>query len=300
MHFGDCTKQTVARESRTIIGASQLGTFVNIYQFEHTYSGPGTYKITYVGSSRNAGTVNTSNTAQQTFFLQSTLVADPFLGINRSPILKGLPDDIAFRNQTFIHNHAGFDADGDSLSYKLVTPLTSSGENACGNPVGTNSPGHRGLENFLGTVDSGNPAGYNLNRNTGQLIWNTPGVLGEFVVAMVVEEWRGGRLIGQVMRDRQLIVREAPIVTGISEEWQQQVSTFPNPATSTLTLKVPASVQLLETKVYNSVGISFPLPVPVKSKDGWVFNVVGLPEGFYLLHLKTSQGKMIQKLLVKR
>ncbi|WP_165864898.1 T9SS type A sorting domain-containing protein [Rufibacter latericius] len=300
LYFGDCTSQTVARESRTLLGDSPLGTFVNTYQFEHTFAGPGTYKITYAGSSRNAGTVNISNSVQQRFFLQSTLVADPLLGINRSPVLRTLPVDIALRNQFFTHNPSAFDADGDSLSYKLVTPLTSNGENACGTPLGQEIPSHRGLENFLGVPDARSPAGFTLDRKTGQLTWNTPGVLGEYIVAMVVEEWRGGRLIGQVMRDRQLLVRETPIVTGVSEEWQEQISTFPNPASSTLTLKVPAHLQLRETQVYNSVGTAFTLPVWVKTKDEWVFNVEGLPEGLYLLHLRTAQGKMTKKLMVKR
>ncbi|RNI29263.1 T9SS type B sorting domain-containing protein [Rufibacter latericius] len=212
LYFGDCTSQRVPRESRTLIGGNQNGTFLNIYRFEHIYSGPGTFTVTFVGENRNGGVVNISSSVQQTFFLQSTLTVDPFLGINRSPILQYDPVDVAVRNQIYIHNPGGYDPDGDSLSYKMLEPRVFSANDACGNPTGRTAPGYRGLENFLGRVDNSNgrPTGLTLDRNTGQLTWNTPGVLGEFNIAFVVEEWRNGRLIGQVIRDMQIFVREDP------------------------------------------------------------------------------------------
>ncbi|ALJ01115.1 hypothetical protein DC20_01265 [Rufibacter tibetensis] len=212
LYFGDCTSQRVPRESRTIIGGNQNGTFLNIYRFEHIYSGPGTFTVTFVGENRNGGVVNISSSVQQTFFLQSTLTVDPFLGINRSPVLQYDPVDVAVRNQIYIHNPGGYDPDGDSLSYKMLEPRVFNANDACGNPTGRTAPGYRGLENFLGREDRLNnrPVGLTLDRNTGQLTWNTPGVLGEFNIAFVVEEWRNGRLIGQVIRDMQIFVREDP------------------------------------------------------------------------------------------
>ncbi|GGK77584.1 hypothetical protein GCM10011405_26690 [Rufibacter glacialis] len=212
LYFGDCTSQRVPRESRTLIGGNQNGTFLNIYRFEHIYSGPGTFTVTFVGENRNGGVVNISSSVQQTFFLQSTLTVDPFLGINKSPVLQYDPVDVAVRNQIYIHNPGGYDPDGDSLSYKMLEPRVFNANDACGNPTGRTAPGYRGLENYLGRVDNANnrPAGLTLDRNTGQLTWNTPGVLGEFNIAFVVEEWRNGRLIGQVIRDMQIFVREDP------------------------------------------------------------------------------------------
>ncbi|WP_207432668.1 T9SS type A sorting domain-containing protein [Sabulibacter ruber] len=210
LFFGDCTSQTVARESRTLLSNSQNSTFVNIYRFEHTYSGPGTFTVAFAGENRNGGVVNISSSVQQTFFLQSTLTVDPLQGINRSPVLQYNPVDIAIRNQIFEHNPSAYDADGDSLSYKLVGPKVANGFDACGNPLGITAPGYRGLENYLGVNLPPDPAGLTLNRYTGQLTWNTPGVLGEFNMAFVVEEWRHGRLIGQVTRDMQIFVRESP------------------------------------------------------------------------------------------
>ncbi|GGK59246.1 hypothetical protein GCM10011405_04180 [Rufibacter glacialis] len=283
-----------------MIPNAQISSFQNIYRFEHTYSGPGTYLVTYVAQSRNMGVVNISNSVSQTFFLQSTLTVDPLLGVNRSPRLRILPLDVAVRNQVFVHNPGAYDPDGDSLSFKLVAPKDFSSNDACGRPIGRDAQGYQGLENFLGRADPSGPAGYALNRNTGQLTWNTPGIIGEFALALVVEEWRNGRLIGQVTRDRQLFVRGEPIVTGLSEDWYSLVSTFPNPAASAFTLKLPPSIQLRASSLYTAQGTPVPLPVPTRSKEGLVFPIQSLPNALYFLHLRTSQGNHIQKIVVQR
>ncbi|WP_181304401.1 T9SS type A sorting domain-containing protein [Rufibacter sp. XAAS-G3-1] len=301
LHFGDCTSQQVARESRVLVANGQANTFVNIYRFEHTYAGPGSYTATYIGESTQGGVVNIATSIKPTFFLQSTITVDPLLGTNRSPVFQQAPTDVPARNHLFRHNSGAIDADGDSLSFKLLLPKTSSGVTACGNPMGVTTPGINGLENFLGAPDPAGPAGLALNRNTGLFTWNTPSMQGTYNVAILVEEWRNGRLIGTVVRDMLFFAQEnPPVVTGVSEEWQQQVTTYPNPAASTLTLKVPAFLQLRETRVFTSIGTPVMLPVPTKSKDGWVFDVLGLPDGLYFLHLRTSQGKIVRKFIVQQ
>ncbi|WP_210466382.1 T9SS type A sorting domain-containing protein [Rufibacter roseolus] len=208
LHFGDCSSQTAAHVSRTLLSNGQNNTFLNTYCFEHTYAKPGTFSVTFVGENRNGGVVNISSSVQQTFFLQATVTVDPTLGVNRSPILQYAPVDVAVRNKVFVHNPAAFDLDGDSLSYKMVAPRISSGVDACGNPVGITAPGYRELGQFTGRTATGRPSGFSLDANTGQMTWNTPGVLGEFNIAFEVEEWRSGRLIGKVTRDMQIFVRE--------------------------------------------------------------------------------------------
>lgn len=298
LYFGDCTSQRVTRTSRTLVSDGQNGTVVTIYRFEHIYAGAGTYTATYsVGS--QSGIVNIASSQKPDFFLQSTLNVDPLLGSNSSPVFEFTPTEVPVRNRVFVHNSAATDADGDSLSFKLVLPKTSNGATSCGNPIGVTTPGISGLENFLGSPDPASPAGLTLNRNTGLLTWNTPSMQGTYNVAIMVEEWRNRRLIGTVVRDMLLYALESPpVVTGVSEEWQQQVSTYPNPASSTLILKVPDFLQLRGTEVLNALGQPVVLPAPTKSKEGWVYTVAGLPTGFYLLHLRTSQGKMVHKFIV--
>ncbi|WP_205501883.1 T9SS type A sorting domain-containing protein [Rufibacter psychrotolerans] len=217
LYFGDCTSQEVARTSRTILANGQNNTLVNEYHFEHTFPGPGTYTVTYVAMSRNMGVVNLNTSVQQVFTLQTTVTVDPFLGVNRSPMFSQAPLEAAVRNQTLVHNPVAYDPDGDSLAYKLVPLKTSNSFDPCGNPVVQTAPGFRGLEHFLGPQQPGSPTGYTLDPITGQLTWNTPGILGEYNIALGVEEWRDGRLIGQIVRDMQLLIGEngnrPPVIT---------------------------------------------------------------------------------------
>jgi gliding motility-associated-like protein len=52
----------------------------------------------------------------------------------------------------------------------------------------------------------GGGASLTIDRNTGQITWNSPCLAGDYNVAFVVEEYRGGRKIGEVMRDMQVRV----------------------------------------------------------------------------------------------
>jgi hypothetical protein len=300
LYFGDCTSQRVDRSSRVLVPNAPLNTYVNTYQFEHTYTGPGEFKVTYVGAATQGGVVNIASSIKETFFLQSMITVDRLLGPNHSPVFQRPLLDIPIRNQVFMHQSGALDAEGDSLSYKVVLPAASNGQTACGNPNGIQTPGISGLENFLGTVSRTVPAGLTLDRKTGLLTWNTPGQQGIFNLAILVEEWRDGRLIGTVTRDMLLYALADPVLTGLPDDWHQLVSTYPTPATSTLNLKLPASIQLRGSYLFTAMGVPMPLPIPSKSQDGWAFHVAGLPGGMYLLHLQTSHGNMVQKVVIHR
>lgn len=204
--FGDCTNGVFNRTATYILPNSN-DTRVNIYDFEHTYAGPNTFTVTFIGELRNAGIANFSNSDQQSFFVQTTVTIDPFLGINRSPILDIPPIDQAEVNQVFYHNPGARDPDGDSLAFKLVPVRTKGGNNACGNPIPNTVPNFQNLDQFLSPLVT-NPF-FNIDVKTGQLTWRAPSRIGEFNTAFVVEEWRNGRLIGSVIRDMQIMVKRS-------------------------------------------------------------------------------------------
>ena len=95
-------------------------TKLNIYEVVHTYPGSGNYFITMEDPNRNAGICNIPNSVNQSFFLRTELVINPFLGYNSSPTLLNPPIDDACIGECFEHNPGAYDADGDSLSYSLV------------------------------------------------------------------------------------------------------------------------------------------------------------------------------------
>jgi hypothetical protein len=137
---------------------------------------------------RNADVKNIPNSDNVVFSVSTTLIVNPAIGRNNTPVLLNPPYDKAARGYVFIHNPGAFDPDGDSLSYKLTECTREDGkpiENYTLPPA----------TNFI-RVDS----------VSGDLIWNTPADTGKFNVAMEIQEWRYGKKIGMVVMDMQIEV----------------------------------------------------------------------------------------------
>ena len=189
--WGDGSVDTIPR-----VNGSGMGELVapsikkNIYIGVHTYPGPSIYTISFEDPNRNGGLVNIPNSVNIPFFVSSQLIINPFLGINNSVQLLNPPIDEACPGQIFIHNPGAYDPDGDSISYRLVE---------CRGEGGLVIPG------FNQPLAS---SSFTLNSITGDLIWDAPlpNGVGEYNVAFVIEEWRRGILIGNVIRDMQINV----------------------------------------------------------------------------------------------
>lgn len=160
----------------------------NVYIMRHTYPGPGTYHILMQDPNRNFGVRNIPNSVNTIFSIQSTLMINPILGGNSTPVLLNPPIDKGAVGHLFIHNPAAYDADGDSLSYRF-TPCTE--EN--GNPI-------KGY-----TLPKASDTIY-INSVTGDLIWNAPMDTGYYNIAFLIEKWRKGVKLASVERDMQIDV----------------------------------------------------------------------------------------------
>jgi len=160
----------------------------NVYKINHTYPGPGVYKVVVQDPNRNAGVKNIPNSVNVIFSMSTILYVNPALGRNSTPVLLNPPYDKAAFGYVFIHNPAAYDPDGDSLSYALTVCTREDGKPVIGYtlPPATNSI----------RVDS----------ISGDLIWDTPADTGIFNVAMEIQEWRNGKKIGVVVRDMQIEV----------------------------------------------------------------------------------------------
>ena len=93
----------------------------NIYIIDHTYPGPGIYKIVVQDPNRNAGVKNIPNSVNVVFSISTILTVNPAMGRDDTPVLLNPPYDKAAYHYLFIHNPSAFDPDGDSLSYKLYS-----------------------------------------------------------------------------------------------------------------------------------------------------------------------------------
>lgn len=169
---------------------------VSVYEITHTYSGAGSFFVSFEDPFRNSGIKNIKNSDQVPLTLVSQVIISPFLGNNNSPILLNPPIENACIGRVFEHNPSAFDPDGDSLFYSLVTPKG---------------------ENVLDIPDYFIPENVSLNPNNGTLTWDSPTQAGEFNFAIKIEEFRAGFKIGEVIRDMQVEVsscdNESPIIT---------------------------------------------------------------------------------------
>jgi gliding motility-associated-like protein len=162
--------------------------FWNRYKTVHTFPGPGTYTIVVQDPNRNFGVLNIPNSVNVIFSIKTTIAINPGIGLNNTPTLLNPPIDKAAIGQIFVHNPAAFDADGDSMSYKLTVCTEENGE-----PI----------QDY--TLPLASDSLY-INEVTGDLVWNAPVDTGIYNIAIEIEEWRNGVKIGSIARDMQIDV----------------------------------------------------------------------------------------------
>ena len=198
----------------------------NVYEGLHTYAGRGRYKISMTDPNRIANIVNINNSTSVMvpFYIETvfTFLDPQFQGCNSTPELLQPPIDIGCIGQEFRHNPNAFDPDGDSISYHLVVPLQAEGE-----PV----PNYRFPDQV---VPGGN---IRINPVNGNLIWSTPQRAGDYNIAIMIIEHRGGVAIDTTIRDLQVeildcenmppeikVIREICVVAGETVEFDVEAT----------------------------------------------------------------------------
>lgn len=208
--FGDGTNTDVPRQLpiQFINGGSSS---INIYRTTHTYPANEAYKISARIENRNDNTrnINGGSSIDVPFYVATTISTNAALGQNSTPVLLNAPLDSARTGQKFCYNPAAFDIDGDSLAYRStgVVPARSLLNNPClQSPV----PGYQFPNVFSTSSETGGSPTYGINPITGDLCWDSPGEIGQYNMAFVIEEWRNGVLIGEITVDLQIIVVDSP------------------------------------------------------------------------------------------
>jgi gliding motility-associated-like protein len=200
INWGDGAKDSLLRISKISVGNDISR---NYYEGTHTYPGPSSYTVFFEDPNRNGGVINIPGSVNIPFYVQSQIIINPVLGYNNSPILFQPPIDNGAVNQIFIHNPNAYDPDGDSLSYELIK---------CKGLNGLDIPGY-----FYPAASNS----FTLNPVTGDLIWDSPTLVGEFNVAFLIKEWRNGINIGYVERDMQIDITPSadfpPVITPLND-----------------------------------------------------------------------------------
>jgi gliding motility-associated-like protein len=167
------------------------------FTFNHTFPSTGNYKVFFVEKNRNAEIRNMRNSGLTQFYVETLIRIDAFLGANTSPALLNPPVDQGSTNQIFTHSPAAWDADGDSLAYRLSVPKKDVGMEVDGY-IDPASP------NYGGSSSNGGTPFLRINPLNGLITWDRPAQLGLYNIAFIIEEWRSGVLIGSIERDMQI------------------------------------------------------------------------------------------------
>lgn len=195
-----------------------------VKQFEFSYFKelhPGNDGITiaYQRCCRNKTISNITNPASTgaTFFTKIPPVTK--VVNNSSAVFKNLPPNFLCTNAPLVFDHSATDSDGDSLIYSLIIPYL--GATAVDNrPVPAGSPPYQKVQMKapynVNNMMNGSVL-LNINASTG-LLQVTPSETGQFVMAILVEEYRNGIKIAEVHRDYQLNVIDC--VFGVVSDFQ--------------------------------------------------------------------------------
>lgn len=201
IYWGDNKNDVAPRTSRTNVSANIQK---NVYTFEHEYQTDGVFIVSITEQNRVDGIINinggqSSNTA---FFVESLIRISSTIGNNQSPILTVPPIVDGCLQFLYLHNPGAYDPDGDSLVYSLTTPRMGTGEDV------PNYENPRASDSFA------------INPQNGTLFWSKSIVPGLYNIAIKVSEFRNGLLVGFVVRDMQIRIRDCvndvPVVTKVN------------------------------------------------------------------------------------
>jgi len=255
VNWGDNSISTAQRVEKT-----KLPNFYqkNVYLVDHTFPGPGVYKVVVQDPNRNLGVLNIPNSVNVVFSITTIVTVNPAMGYNSTPVLLNPPYDKAALGYVFIHNPAAYDPDGDSLSYQLTVCTRENG---------------KPIENY--TL----PPATNyliVDPVTGDLIWDTPADTGTYNVAMEIQEWRNGKKIGVVVRDMQIEVfktnNKPPEIGGLHNLCREVGDTISftvsatDPNNDMISLKATSGIFSLENCIAGFTGTD---SVPGRSSSGF-------------------------------
>ena len=291
LDFGDGSTETVNRVSQVSVylNNSPVSFIVkNTYITTHNYQTDGLYTVSITDQNRVDGIVNINGGATQNiaFYVETQLNINSFLGPNRSPVLLIPPVDRGCGGFRYVYNPGGFDPDGDSLYFDLVTPMSGQGTN---------------VQNYS------NPApNFTINHQTGQIIWNTPPIVSgslalTYNIAIEVSEFRNGIKMGYVERDMQIrienCINSPPVIDTMIDycvEAGKQLQFFvrasdPNSQSVSLTgYGAPFDPSL--TKYVATLNPPNPLGNPVLAQVTWKTDCSNIRHDPYPLYIKATDS----------
>jgi len=238
------------------------GIAFNSFSVDVTFPQPGIYTIAYREENRNKEVINILDSENTSFYIETTIVTDPFLGI----VNTGSVSNIIFSAQVGTAYHfmpQVNDIDGDFLQFRFITPLSASNM-----PTKYTSPIDPSLyQDFnSGNQNGDGPPSFSVNELTGMLVWDAPQMAGNYNLALAMSEYReiDGRYFfsSRTIIDFQLVVDElgqSPRIDfddfsclGIDDEFEFKVT---SPDTYSIKISPELAVKTLNGDSFNPQGL---------------------------------------------
>lgn len=151
--------------------------------------------VSYDLCCRNDNITNLSDPGNQDLYVYSGINnSNNNLFCNNSPSYTSIPIIYACTNQPYTYNPGAVDADGDSLVFISINPLTGPGQNIP----------YIGGYNAASPLPTTSTGPFTLNPQTGTMTF-TPSQAGYWAVTILVREFRNGVLVGETIRDIQIV-----------------------------------------------------------------------------------------------
>jgi hypothetical protein len=254
---------------------------LNEYVTNHTYPGPGNYKICFESLNRALGVINIPNSVNQKMALESQLVIPTFGNQNSSVEFGYLPfDTICMNNGCLTYNNSATDLNSDSLSYELISSIGIAGYSIPNS--GTNG---------TFTVDV-----------FGTINWCVPQIAGIYNVALKINEWKkdddGNYFkIGYVVRELLFTVDNC---TGIQNyDKENLVSIYPNPTNTDVEVKfLQNNNKIKEIELLDLYGKS--IETISTNQDKFKLNTNSIKPGVYFIKITENKNTIIYKKVVKQ
>jgi hypothetical protein len=177
------------------------------------------YQIAYLRCCRNI-TINNIIRPEETgaaFFVE--IFGNAIQECNNSPVFNNFPPILICNQVPLSFDHSASDMDGNNLEYEFCNAITAGGidGNTSGNPYSctgvtptpNNCPPPYAEVNYNTPYSANNPMGgspqVTIDPVTGR-IYGTPNLLGQYVIAVCVKEYKNGVQIGSIRREFQFNV----------------------------------------------------------------------------------------------
>ena len=243
----------------------------SVYRMQKTFPGQGIYTVILEDMDRR-NFINYQNT--QSFSIKTIIRIDPNLGHRNSPHFNAYPLGNATAWQRFVYNSFAEFTGGDSLTYELVVPT-----------------GTKGIEVETYSLPQASNELY-IDRVTGDLVWDTPMVTGDYVIAIRVNKWRRGIIVSRVTREIVIVVSQNENILMWSDilPSENAIYVYPNPANEIINFKLDKETIVQIHDLSGRLLQSQKLP-----SGDVVLNISHLPAGIYFLKIENQAVKFIKK-----